>query len=101
MNSNFKAEFFTENGKPFMKLEFDKVDCDNRTYHVVIHKIALGEFNLEKFNYPFDHAIIKLDVLANNCNEYMFFTETTDYKEMTIEEIEKKLGYKIKIKAMK
>lgn len=111
--TNQKINTYIEDGEMFMGIECDCKDPDgSQTLHFNIPKIGLNEimFDLQRKRQHYDEPKLKhltKNILINatiGLKVYMvndeLFTITVDEKpkEMTIEEIEKELGYKIKIK---
>ena len=102
--------YYDENNMPYLTFKAEYHYDDGLVYAVNIPKIDLSKMkvNLEQkydppyYNYPpLLRSIISeltFDIVPNqNCNYYTL-KDITPVKEMTIEEIEKQLGHKVKIK---
>lgn len=101
MNKNFKATFFEENAKTYMKLEFE-IHVGLEKQKVTIHKIDMNEFNINRtqigpYYYNLFNNDIKFYLASNENNEIYRIQDITERKEMTMTDIEKALGYKVKI----
>ena len=106
---SYKATIFYEKNiygedNPYLKLEMDINDYDGKVTkcHCEIHKIDLLNLNIfsEHFNYYDQQYQIKFNLLPSNENKKIItYTDIIPIKEMTLKEIEEKLGYKIKIKS--
>ena len=114
---NYKTTIYYEKANPFLKLEWDTIQGNNE-YHAEIHKISLATLNNElnkmyqekikkmisedilpySLISPFSNYQICLRVLPVD-NKIATLIDITPYKEMTLQEIEKELGYKVKIKS--
>lgn len=106
--SNEKLELYEENGRYFLRLDFDYED-DIAYYRGHIKHIEFN-FNLRSIKCSYDsfrRDIITVDlgidgtelpILLDESGNF-YTLEVVKYKthELTLEEIEKKLGYKIKI----
>ncbi len=91
MISNPKSKFKEYQGKTVMELEFDKI-CNNETIHTIIYNIALDSINLSWFS---DINKVEFDMLPNE-KGHLYEAQIKE-REMTLEQIEKRLGYRIKI----
>ena len=105
--------YYDENNMPYLTFKAEYHYDDNTVYEVNIPKIDLSKMkvNLEEKCYyphyrnspPLLNSIISeiaFNILPNkNCNYYTL-KDITPVKEMTIKEIEKQLGYKVKIKEL-
>ena len=109
--SNFKVGLFIENGNTYLSLEYTQGN-----QKIQIHKIGLEHIEVEKETQEFtfggagrplinvgthDLYSLTLPLLANNRTDKIMYTITNLEevpKEMSIKEIEKQLGYPIKIK---
>lgn len=101
---NYKVGLYIEDEKTYMRLEFDSELYDGEVTHNIIPRIDLSTINVvdrneDNFPYRPDFFIEFHSDLANDT--FMLVTDVTPRKEMTVEEIEKELGYKIKIKDRK
>ena len=105
---NEKYELYKDNGKYFLRLEFDSED-DIAYYHVVIDKIKFNPkissiYNGYNGNELREGMFLKLffqsgfEILPNDKGELFSMVETKKkVHKMTLEQIEKKLGYKVEI----
>lgn len=96
MNKNIKAELFEENNKTYMRLEFDQHKITNEIFHTIIHKIDMSEFQFSKSEHTVGH-MVSFYVYPINDGEILTQKDITPPREMTVQDIERKLGYKIKI----
>lgn len=106
MNTDFKVGIYIEDEKTYLSLEFIK----DKKYKITIPKISLSTIDIEKedivqyiCNYiPFTESSvckISMDIIAKD--QTLYSVENLNYKppqELTIPEIEAKLGHKIIIK---
>jgi len=112
---NPKVGIYYENDFPYMFFEAD-FKCNDKTYNTKIGKIDLSKtvikYDVQRLyeqrgcidssvyhSIPFDKRIISnitFDILPKDT---VFYTmqDVTPYKEMRLEDVEKELGYKIKI----
>lgn len=109
---NHKMSLFYEDNEPYFSLEFDALYSNGKQLHTKIHKIDLSKIVLDlHYNNHTNFYLmgfINNSMLSNNSqisfdlalkdNEFYTVTDVTSYKEMTLNEVEKELGYKIKIK---
>ena len=96
---NYKVGLYIEDEKTYMRLEFDSELYDGKVTHNIIPRIDLSTINVvdgNEDNFIYRSYIEFHSDLANDA--FMLVTDVTPCKEMTVEEIEKELGYKIKIK---
>lgn len=102
-NKNFKVGLYTETDlnkeeNTYMSLEFDSELYNGAIIHANIPKINLNSINMINSNFNYHYS---LDVEFNTHSvkdSFITMTDVTPYKEMTVKDIEKELGYKIKIK---
>lgn len=106
MNTNFKVGMYIEDEKTYLSLEFIK----DEKYKITIPKISLSTIEIEKEDVvvyicnciPFTESLvckISLDVVTKD--QILYSVEDLNCKppqELTIPEIEAKLGHKIIIK---
>jgi hypothetical protein len=97
-NKNYKVKLYIENKKTYMCLEFDSEFYDGTIIHAIIPKINLNTIDIveEHLSHCQNFSIKFHTDLVNE--SFMLMNDVTPRKEMTVEEIEKELGYKIKIK---
>ena len=101
---NPKATFYEENDSMYMKLEFDSVH-KNEKFHYSIPKIDLQGFSIDIDKSKLYHGVNLISDYKSAELKFKLFKADGAYysvqdltpKEITIEEIEKKLGYKVKI----
>ena len=105
---NEKYELYEKDGKYFLRLEFDSED-DVAYYHIVIDKIKFNpkissicngyngnEWRKGTFLNIFFQS--GFEILPNDKGELFSMVETKKkVHKMTLEQIEKKLGYKVEI----
>ena len=106
MNKDFKVGMYIENGTTYLSLEFIK----DEKYKITIPKISLSTIDIEKEDIvgyickhiPFRETSvckISMDIVAKD--QILYSVEDLNYEppqELTISEIEAKLGHKIVIK---
>ena len=112
-----ESRIFYEDDVPYMELKYyDFETTDNKIYNVTIYKINLGKLNLKfsdyetKYSKYFNNNFsgycshiepqlkqIVFDLCPNTNNELYIIKDITPPQEMTIQDIEEKLGHKIKI----
>lgn len=126
MNKNVvlkKHETFMKNGRLYLKLVYEyeddhgayeliipKIDLEIRTYDlpIIIHDSYAGPMNIldcyikrysDTFTLLPDDVEVKKNGETHTCKQVAYVTNTLKEKpqEMTIAEIEKKLGYKVKL----
>lgn len=103
--TNEKVELYEEDGKQYLRLVFDYEDT--RGYykgHIerILCQVKLLSFNQEYGSYGsnacyVDLGLDKLLVAPNDGTYYTLTLVKEKVQEMTMEEIEKKLGHKVKI----
>jgi hypothetical protein len=104
---NEKYELYEDNGKYFLRLEFDSED-DAAFYHIVIDKISFTPKLIGVYdgcgNEWREGMFLKLffqsgfEILPNDNGEMFSMVETKKkVHKMTLEQIEEKLGYKVEI----
>jgi len=96
-----KVGVYYEKDKPYMFLEANVRSLDGRLLKYNIPRIGLSEVTMEiEKNDQYCISIVKskisFSVLSVN-DVFATVTDITPYKEMTLAEIEKKLGHKVKI----
>jgi len=106
MNTDFKVGIYIEDEKTYLSLEFIK----DEKYKITIPKISLSTIDIEKedvvgyiCNYiPFtESSVCKISMDIVTKDQILYSVENLNYKppqELTISEIEAKLGHKIVIK---
>lgn len=103
--TNEKVELYEENGKQYLRLDFDYEDSRGY-YKGHIERICLNVkllgFSQEYGGYGLnacyvDLGLDKLLVSPNDGTYYTLALVKEKVQEMTMEEIEKKLGHKVKI----
>jgi hypothetical protein len=91
---NVKVGLYQENIDTYMSLEFDcKADED---YTCKVLRLDLSYLTLQ-LDYESGRSYVEIPIRAVN-GKYAEFIKIDNPKEMSVEEIEKELGYKIKIK---
>jgi hypothetical protein len=90
------SKFKKEKDKVIMQLEFDRV-LEGDLRHIIIHNIILDTIKLSNINPYYWDRETKIEFNCLATEKGYWFTEQIIEKEMTLEEIEQKLGYKIKI----
>jgi hypothetical protein len=95
-----KASVYIENGDYYLAIEGE----DNLSY-ISIPKINISSFVLKQEDEMINGYIfyarkmkVEMAVERNEGEPYSFYTKKTKAKELTVAEIEKELGYRIKIK---
>jgi len=112
-----ESKIFYEDDNPYMELKYyDFETADDKVYNVTIYKICLGKLNLKFSEYdtkypkyennhfagyeshivPQQKQII-FDLNAIENDSVYIIKDVTPPKEMTLKDIENKLGYKVKI----
>lgn len=102
---NPQATFYKKNNHTYMKLEFDGI-INGKKVRYLIPKIDFESFTMEIDTQKLYHenvfitdfgsfAELKFDLCSLDGRFYT--TKNLEPKEMTVKEIEKELGYKIKI----
>lgn len=99
--SDLKVRYFTDNNKDYLQVTGSAED----NKEVEFYKICLNKFELTKHNitiesqgHEFFHNTNGYSItFPLNLNEDGTFFKVKEPQKMTIEEIEKKLGYKVQI----
>jgi hypothetical protein len=97
--NNLKVATFSEEGKMYMSLMGEYLPEGYRERNLVIPKINLSDIRIELDSNGYKSCYLLLQIKEGENGELYSFKEP-EAKEMTIEEIEKQLGYKIKIKGV-
>ncbi len=95
-SANHKIGVYTERGNTYMTLDLDTILDDGRKMHLTIPKIDLNSLSINLNEGIYNTANISFD-LKEVKDSYMTITDITKYKEMSLNDIEKELGYKIKL----
>ncbi|MGJ0846488.1 hypothetical protein ACR77J_07360 [Tissierella praeacuta] len=92
---NQKVSLFNEDGKTYLGFEYDVKTNSAETVNFKIHKIDLSNIDIS-IDRRENRYSLTLDVIPVK-DEILVMTDITPVEEMTIKEIEKELGRKIKI----